>query len=206
MWRYGTAVLRGPGAQAAAVTLRSLTTMDRWLSTLNVTAPKQTLNSVRTQPDVIAAKPADAVDFCFLRSDPTFSTPVFDMAVCDADFPQGDGLGRMAKRASPRQVAGGPLAENILKCQLKALNTADYAPLVLSSAQLGRLHAVFPDGACDWDEPGVSQRRAASPLTFADGPGGNGLPPPPVSHPRSGHDRDHDDDDNGRDHHDRNGD
>ena len=79
---------------------------------------------------------------------------------------------RLARHASPRQVAGGPLAENILKCQLKPLNPADYAPVVFSSTQLARLQATFPDGVCDWSQPGVGQQAAVSPLTFADGPGG----------------------------------
>ncbi len=123
---------------------------------------------------MIAAKPADAVDFCFLTGDTDFARPVTDMALCDADP-------RLAKHSSPRQVAGGPLAENILKCQLKPLNSADYAPVLFSSAQWVRPQATFPDGVCDWSEKGVGQRRAASPLTFADGPGGKRLPPPPVS-------------------------
>ncbi|HXM80638.1 MAG TPA: DUF6351 family protein [Burkholderiales bacterium] len=192
MWRYGTGLLPGTAAQFAAVTLKSFSTMDTWLSNLTVSAPKKTLNSVRTQAQVIAAKPAAAVDLCFLTGDVTFSNPVFDMALCDADP-------RLAKHSSPRQVAGGPLAENILKCQLKPLNSADYSPLVLTSAQLGRLHNVFPDGVCDWSEQGVGQQRAVSPLTFADGPGGKRLPPAPVSH--SGRERD--DDDHDRDRHDR---
>src|SRR5437899_3536478 len=100
MWRYGTGLLPGTAAQAAAVTLQSFLTMDVWLSSLNASAPKETLNSVRTHAQVVAAKPANAVDFCFLLADTTFSTKVFDMAVCDADAPQADGLGRMAKRAS----------------------------------------------------------------------------------------------------------
>src|SRR5205809_742229 len=212
MWRYGTGLLPGTAAQVAAVTLPSLLTMDVWLNNLNASAPKATLNSPRTQEQVIAAKPVKldppanpAVDFCFLPADTTFSTKVFDMAVCDADAPQTDGLGRLAKRTSPRQVAGGPLAENILKCQLKPLNSADYAPVLFSSAQWVRLQGTFADGVCDWSEKGVGQRSAASPLTFADGPGGKRLPAPPVSHPRSGHGSDHDegDHDNGRDHHDR---
>src|SRR5467141_2581254 len=198
MWRYGTGLLPATLAQATAVTLRSLVTMDTWLSKLMVSAPKETLNSARRQADVIAAKPADAVDFCFLTGDTTFTTPVKDMALCDADP-------RLMKHASPRQVAGGPLAENILKCQLKPLNSVDYSPLVFPSAQWARLQATFPDGVCDWSEKGVGQQRAVSPLTFADGPGGKRLPPPPVSHPRPGHGRDDDDDDhdNARDHHDR---
>jgi hypothetical protein len=168
--------------------------MDTWLSSLNVSAPKETLNSVRTHSQVIAGKPAAAVDFCFLTGDATFSTPVTDMAVCDADP-------RLAKHASPRQVAGGPLAENILKCRLEPLNPVDYAPVTFSSAQWARLQAAFADGVCDWSERGVGQRRARSPLTFADGPGGEPLPRAPQSHPGHGHDDDHDDHGHGHDDH-----
>src|SRR5216684_3427716 len=139
MWRYGTGLLPATAAQFAAVTLKSFLTMDTWLSNLNVSAPKETLNSVRRQVEVIAAKPVGAVDFCFLTGDTNFTTPVTNMATCDADP-------RLAKHASPRQVAGGPLVENILKCELKPLNSADYSPLVFPSAQLDRLRAVFPDG------------------------------------------------------------
>jgi len=183
MWRYGTGLLPGTAAQAAAVTLRSLTTMDRWLTNLTASAPKETLNSARGQAQVISGKPADAVDFCFLSTDPTFTTPVTDIAACNADAPQADGLGRMAKRASPRQVAGGPLVENILKCQLKPLISADYAPIAFSSGQLARLHDAFPGGVCDWRLPGIGQQPAVSPLTFTEGPGGQPLPPAPVSEP-----------------------
>jgi len=183
MWRYGTGLLPGTAAQVQAVTLRSLVTMDTWLSSLNVSAPKATLNSVRTHEQVVAGKPGGAVDFCFLLADTTFSTPVTDMAICDADSPQADGLGRLAKRASPRQVAGGPLAENILKCQLKPLNALDYVsvqnPGGVSPSQLDRLAAVFTGGVCDWSQPGVGQQAAQSPLTFVAGPGGTPLPPAP---------------------------
>ena len=188
MWRYGTGLLPATPAQIAAVTVRSFLTMDGWLSSLNATAPKETLNAVRTHEQVVAGKPASAMDFCFLLADTAFTTPVTDMALCDSDSPQADGKGRLAKRASPRQVAGGPLAENILKCRLKPLDSADYAPIVLSSDQLARLRAAFPDGVCDWNKPGVGQQPALSPLTFADGPGGHRLPPAPRS---QGGDDDH---------------
>jgi hypothetical protein len=175
MWRYGTGLLPGTPAQVAAVTLQSLLTMDTWLSNLNDRAPKATLNSVRTQAEVIQAKPATALDLCYLTGDPTFSTKVTDMTLCDADP-------RLMRHASPRQAAGGPLVENILKCQLEPLDVAGYAPFKFSDAQLARLHAVFPEGVCDWTESGVGQREAISPLTFAAGPGGHPLPPAPVSH------------------------
>ena len=187
MWRYGTGLLPGTAAQVQAVTLQSLLTMDAWLDRLNATAPKEAPNAVRTQAEVIAAKPANALDLCFLLADTTFSTKVFDMAVCDADAPQADGLGRLAKRASPRQVAGGPLTENILKCQLKPLSVVDYPPMTFTPEQWARLRDTFADGVCDWTLPGVGQQHAVSPLTFRDGPGGAPLPPAPEAEPARGH-------------------
>ena len=168
MWRYGTGLLPATAAQFAAVTLQSFLTMDTWLTNLLASAPKATLNSVRTQAQVIAAKPSSAFDLCYLTGDTTFSTKVTDMAVCDADP-------RLQKHASPRQVAGGPLAENILKCQLKPINTAEYLPATFSAEQLLRLYTTFPGGVCDWSKPGVGQQRAQAPLTFAAGPGGKRL-------------------------------
>ena len=102
---------------------------------------------------------------------------VTDMAVCDADP-------RLPKHASPRQIAGGPLAENILKCRLKPVDKADYPPSTFSAAQFARLRAAFPSGGCDWSKPGVGQEEADSPLTFTAGPGGQPLPPAPVSRER----------------------
>src|SRR5437867_6981273 len=55
MWRYGTGLLPGTAAQVAAVTLPSLLTMNTWLDNLYEAAPKETLTSVRTQEQVIAA-------------------------------------------------------------------------------------------------------------------------------------------------------
>jgi hypothetical protein len=75
------------------------------------------------------------------------------------------------------------LTENILKCQLKPLNAADYLPATFNGAQLARLLAAFPDGVCDWSKPGVSQQSPVSPLTFEGGPGGVPLGPPPTSTP-----------------------
>jgi hypothetical protein len=164
--------------QVAAVTVQSFLTMDLWLTNLLTTAPKATLNDVRTHAQVVAAKPATAFDLCYLTGDVTFSTPIPDMAVCDADP-------RLAKHESPRQVAGGSLEENILKCQLKPLNPADYAPVAFTPAQWMRLNAAFPGGVCDWSKPGVGQQEAISPLTFAAGPGGVPLPPAPTQESRA---------------------
>jgi hypothetical protein len=170
MWRFGTGL-----APSAQLTLDAFNTMDQWLSALKADSSHH-----RIERKVRDARPASAFDFCLLTSDPTQSNRITDFAVCDTDA-------FLKPHASPRQVAGGPLAENILKCQLKPLVSADYAPLVFSPAQWARLQAVFPDGVCDWDQPGVGQRRAVAPRDYADGPGGERLPRLPDS--QGGHGR-----------------
>ena len=176
IWRYGTALLPATPAQIAAVTTKSFLTMDTWLSTLNTQAPKASLNAERTHAQVVAAKPAAAIDFCFLTGDVNFATPVTDQVTCDADA-------RLKFFSSPHQVAGGPLAENILKCQLKPLAFSDYPGITLSAGQQARLNAVFPNGVCDWTKPGVGQQDPVGPLTYTAGPGGVPLAAPPTSTP-----------------------
>ena len=174
MWRYGTGLLPGTAAQVAAVTTASFLTMDTWLSSLLLSAPKDSLNAVRSHAQVVAAKPAAAIDLCYLTGDVNFATKVTNMTLCDADA-------RLQKHASPRQVAGGSITENILKCELKPLNTAEYLPATFTAQQLTRLYDTFPDGVCDWSQPGVAQQPAKSPLSFAAGPGGRPLGRAPSS-------------------------
>ncbi len=176
IWRYGTALLPATPAQIAAVTTKSFTTMDDWLTTLMKQAPKSFVNAEHTHQQVVAAKPAAAVDFCFLTGDVNFANPVTDQATCDADP-------RLKFYASPRQAAGGPLQENILKCQLKPLVFTDYPGITFSASQQARLNAVFPNGVCDWSKPGVSQQDPIGPLIYTAGPGGTPLPAAPTSVP-----------------------
>jgi hypothetical protein len=176
IWRYGTGLLPAGAAQVAAVTTKSFTTMDTWLSNLLLSAPKATMNSPRTQAQVIAGKPAAAIDFCFLTADIAFTTPITDQAVCDADV-------RLAVFTSPHQVAGGPKTENILKCALKPLVFSDYTAITFTAGQQTRLNTVFSTGVCDWTKPGIGQVDPISPLTFQAGPGGVPLPAAPTSTP-----------------------
>ena len=55
-------------------------------------------------------------------------------------------------------MAGAPVTDDMLKCQLKPIAEADYLPVVFSAAEKARLAAVFPSGVCDHSLPGVSQR------------------------------------------------
>ena len=165
MWRFGTGLVAPP---ASGLTLQSFLTIDKWVAAIKA----DTSNTVIT--DKIAAhRPAEAVDFCFLGVD--FATKITDAAACNSDV-------HLKPHASPRQVAGGPLAENVLKCQLKPIDRADYAPVGVSDAQFARLQAVFTTGVCDFSKAGVGQQLAVSPLDFSAGPGGVTFSAPPTSH------------------------
>jgi len=174
IWRTGYALTPVGPQQTAAITTASFQTMDTWLTNLMTAAPKTGINSPHTQAQVVAAKPAAAVDLCYLSTDLTFSNKITDPKVCDADP-------RLVPKASPRQVAGGPVAENILKCQLKPIAQSDYSPVVFTAAQLARLQAVFAGGVCDFSKPGVGQVSPTAPMTFKAGPGGAPLGASPVS-------------------------
>ena len=172
LWRFArTGLLPSP-----ALAQDGFLAMDQWLTSLKAdtsAAPiEQKVRSARP-----LSGPFDTRDFCLLPEDVAQTNKVYDMSVCDAN--------RFLKPSlSPRQVAGGPRAEDVLKCQLKPLATADYPGVTFTGNQLGRLQTVFPGGVCDWSKPGVGQQLAVGPLTFKSGPGGQPLPPAPVSVPR----------------------
>ena len=56
----------------------------------------------------------------------------------------------------PAQQPGAPLEDNVIKCQLKSVDEADYA-VKFTAAELARLKAIFPDGVCDYTKLGVEQ-------------------------------------------------
>ena len=147
--------------------------MDQWLTTL-----KADTSSTAIEQKVRTARPVsgtfDTRDFCLLPEEVAQTTRIFDAAVCNANR-------FLAPSLSPRQVAGGPRAEDVLKCQLKPLVAADYPASAFTPAQFGRLQAVFSTGVCDWSKPGVGQQVAVSPLTFKAGPGGQPLGAAPTS-------------------------
>jgi len=163
LWRFGRGGLLSP-----VLAPQAFDTMDQWLTTI-----KADTSGRGIEDKVRAARPAGAQNFCLLSSDVAQSTRVTDAAACDADpF--------LKASSSPRQVAGGPLSENILKCQLRPLDASDYGGR-LDATQLARLQAVFPGGVCDWSKPGVGQQAAVGPLGFSAGPGGQALAAVPVS-------------------------
>lgn len=53
-------------------------------------------------------------------------------------------------------MAGLPLVNDVLKCQLKRVSAADDA-VTVASAELARLQTLFPSAVCDRGKPGAVQ-------------------------------------------------
>jgi hypothetical protein len=71
---------------------------------------------------------------------------------------------------NPRIAAGEPLKQDVLKCQLKPVNSADYN-VTFNTAQFMRLQAIFPDGVCDYTKPGIGQQPLAGTWLSYPSPG-----------------------------------
>lgn len=99
---------------------------------------------------VIRNRPASLKNQCWDDAGVVHAHPfnLDDPGVCNVRFPV---------HRDPRIAAGGPIAGDILKCQLKPVHASDYR-VAFSAAQWDRLQAIFPQGVCDWSRPGVKQR------------------------------------------------
>jgi len=121
----------------------SLNVMTEWLDKMAADPAPLSIDKV------VANKPAAAVDACFDSGGNKYAeSPGYDAkGTCAALYPV---------HGEPRQMAGAPLANDVLKCQLKPIVDADYN-VTFTPEQKARLQAVFPDGVCDWSKPGVGQ-------------------------------------------------
>jgi len=112
----------------------------------------------------IRDRPADAVDGCWTSPTEFIDEPQgFSRAAaapCNARFPS---------YGFPRLVAGGPLAADVLKCQLKPLDLGDYT-VRFTPAEWARLQRIFPSGVCDWRKPGAQQTSATPWASFGPAP------------------------------------
>jgi hypothetical protein len=97
------------------------------------------------------AKPSDLVDACF--------TELGTEKIAEPATFQGGGVcnGLFPAYSSPRMVAGEPVANNVLKCQLKPIDYADYR-VTFTSAEKAQLAAIFAQGVCDYRKPGIGQK------------------------------------------------
>jgi hypothetical protein len=130
-------------ASTVAPIAASLDTMNRWLDAI-------TADPAPLSPDkVVKHKPAEAVDTCWDAAGRKIVEPASFTATntCNELYPI---------HSEPRLVAGAPLTNDVMKCQLKPIHFADYQT-TFTAAQRSRMRAIFPAGVCDFSKPGVNQ-------------------------------------------------
>jgi Tannase-like family of unknown function (DUF6351) len=129
---------------------QSLDHMDRWLRNIGRDHRK-----IPLAQKVVDDKPADALDACWTPDEP--SERIVEEQTYDGP---GECNDLYPSFPSPRIVAGGPLSSDVIKCTLKPIDPDDYE-VALTAEETGRLHDIFPDGVCDWSEPGIEQQPLA---------------------------------------------
>lgn len=153
MWRSAGTSLDPPASAIQA--------MDRWMLAYRTDGRAAALPQ-----KVVENRPADLVDGCFSRTEPQHFIAERQQfgrsgnTRCIALWPS---------YSDPRQVAGGPLSANILKCRLKPVRLEDYKPR-FTAAQVAALGKVFPRGVCDWSRPGVGQQGSIPWASFGPSP------------------------------------
>lgn len=112
--------------------------MDSWLAAIEADTSTATLAD-----KVLANRPEAAVDACFISGQ-----PVTDEDACNAAFPVFQ---------TTRMTAGGPASNGVIKCALAPLDRESYSA-TFTDGEWSRLEETFPDGVCDWTQPGVDRQ------------------------------------------------
>ena len=184
---------------------RRFNTMDQWLAAIEADGSDRPIRA-----KIVANKPALAVDSCWRSGvnpnagpDGWSTNPAYCNTGADPHsnasvgiYPGTGPFGGQPVYAptadewpvyrDTRVSSGEGNASDIMKCQLKALDRADYA-VAFSDEQWARLQAVFPSGACNYAVAGVAQAAPQPWQTFAnDTYGGRPLGAVPVSKPGDG--------------------
>ncbi|HWE15328.1 MAG TPA: DUF6351 family protein [Solirubrobacteraceae bacterium] len=146
-------IWEGPGPIVADTQCErnSFIAMDRWLS-----AVERDHSATPLPQKLIRDKPADLTDECY------------------------DGLGHMLSHqlcgpavvpvyGTPRMVAGEPISTDQNKCRLVPLRRAgNWGPIPFTDAQWAQLQRAFPNGVCDFSQPGIDQQPTVPWLTYQD--------------------------------------
>jgi hypothetical protein len=129
---------------ATRVTALAVDTMAAWLDGI-----KKDTSSASPAEKVRRAKPVAATDGCWDGSGNRLDEPAsFDgPGKCNGLYPN---------HKNPRLVAGAPITDDILKCQLKPVDAREYKAK-FSADELKRLRTIFPGGVCDYSKAGVGQ-------------------------------------------------
>lgn len=136
---------RGIDSDDSPVLSHAVMQMDAWLGKLKLDGGARP-----SLAEIAKAKPADLTDACF--------TDNGTVKIAETQVYRGNTKCNKLYQAysTPRMEAGGPLTNNVLKCQLKPINPADYGGK-LGKDDLAGLKNIFPTGTCDFSKPGVAQ-------------------------------------------------
>jgi len=130
---------------AAKVSGLAIDTMAAWLDALKKDdSPGVAINKV------VRAKPAAAIDGCWSADGARIDEPaVFGKpGKCNDLYPI---------HLTPRLVAGTPLTDDVLKCQLKPFDAKDYK-VSFTNSEMDQLRTEFAAGVCDFSKPGAMQQ------------------------------------------------
>lgn len=143
----GTAQQAVLTALAGETFLNRMTLMTQWLDAVGADP------ALLSTEKIARLKPAEAVDACWGVADAKQykeTATLSGAGVCNGLYP---------RTLPPRVVAGSPITDDVVKCQLKPIDEADYLPVALTGAEKIRLANIFPDGVCDYTKQGVSQSK-----------------------------------------------
>jgi len=127
------------------VLVQALAQMDQWLTSLSKDPSAASIEKLRR------ARPADLVDACWSKDE----TP--QKVVEKHQYRAGRCNELYPAFSFPRGVAGAPIANDVIKCQLRGVSPGAYK-VALTSSEMARLRTIFPEGICDWTRPGVEQQ------------------------------------------------
>lgn len=134
---------------------------DRWMD-----AYIADTSAISARERVLKNRPADAINGCYdLATPPRFlpdALPFSSQPIspCSELYPVF---------SNPRHEAGGPLAADVLKCELKPIEAKDYA-VPMTDFERAQLAAIFPAGVCDWSKPGAGQTPVVTWASFGPSP------------------------------------
>src|SRR3954471_11987101 len=143
--------------------------VDKWLAVV-----EKDPRDISLAKKIIEDKPKDLTDRC--TDGNGHDIPA---AECDAV---------VQAYSDPRLVAGMPMANDTIKCELKPLNRASYAPATFTDAEWATMQKTFPNGVCNYAKPGIDRKPTTPWQTYQDHDGnviygGRGLGAVPAAGP-----------------------
>ncbi len=147
------------GSSVSAMNAAALEILSAWLDAIVSDDSSKSLAR-----KVVDNKPSNAVDACWIGGNRVDGVAqIGSDNTCETTYPP---------HSLPTNQAGKPLDSITGRCTLTPVNPADYGSP--TPDQVARLNQIFPNGVCDWSQPGPGEGRLTSNnLDRSFGPGQN---------------------------------